>query len=124
MSSKNIGWKTYSARTGELLDWGLFGGALDMTTANRLVSNHGIKVRVKRTGFNVFVDKHDREVHLLFNIDPRSTSAGIEANKQHAEEQRQREAESVRLFEEQMREISNLMDGLTNAEIIRRLKGE
>jgi DNA-binding protein YbaB len=101
---------------------GSFGGSLDMDTIARLVKAH-FTVTVKPSGHPVFVDKDGREVSLYVNVDPKVTDAGKEALRQYHVERQKREAINERVERQHQETIENLMSGLSNEEIIRRLGG-
>lgn len=65
---------------------GVFGGCVDMTTAQRLVNAH-FTVAVRKSGTPVFVDKQGREVSLYFTIAARDTPQGQVALKRFRDAQ-------------------------------------
>lgn len=110
MTRKSIGFHTrLYGQNSVKVTGGSFGGALDIDTANRLVSNHGFTVIVKPSGNPVFVDREGREVSLYFAIDPGATDKGKAALKADAIER-----EAVAREEERKREeIESLLDGMS-----------
>jgi len=104
------------------LTGGSFGGALSMETANRLVKSH-FMVGITPTGRPVFVDEKGRLVSLYMRVDPAETDAGKAVLAAHRAEKRRRDERLAEEMERDREEIDDLMDGMTPAEIIRRLKG-
>lgn len=117
---KSIGYQTrLYGRNSVKVTGGIFGGALDLETVNRLVSAH-FTVTVKPSGSLVFVDREGREVSLYLSVDPGMTDAGQIALKAqmraHAASRREEERKRAR--------IDELLDGMTTEEALRRLGGE
>jgi hypothetical protein len=119
--AKNIGYHTRLVSDNKVkVCGGSFGGALDIETANRLVSAQ-FTVIVKHSGRAVFVDRAGREVSLYISVDPEATDKGKEAVTQGRVERRKRQAENEQREAKHQEQVEQLMSGLTNEEIIRRL---
>lgn len=100
---------------------GMFGGDFSQDTADRLAGRF-FTVRVTHTGTPVFVDDRGREVTLYMTVDPARSPAGLKAlAAYHADR-----AAAQKLADEQearyKAEIETLLDELSPAEAIRRLK--
>lgn len=120
---KNIGYHTRMANNNlQKVCAGSFGGELSLETVNRLVKSH-FDVIVKTSGRPVFVDKQGREVSLYISVDPEVTTKGAAVMKAWREARKKAEAEACQRDEELKSELDSLMDGLSNEEIIKRLKG-
>jgi hypothetical protein len=118
---KNIGFHTRlcSDNTRKIVG-GSFGGSLDMETVERL--SRLFSVTVKPSGRAVFVDSQGREVTLYLSVDPDFTSIGKAAIKSHREKREAAEREAAEREEREAAEISRLMENLTHAEIVEKLK--
>lgn len=114
---KNIGYHTRLRRNHTVKTaGGCFGGDFGMETANRLVKHH-FTVTVTPSGRPVFVDRQGREVTLYMTVDPETTEAGKAAMADY-----RRAQEAAQAVEAQKaRRVEELMDTLTNDEIIARL---
>lgn len=119
---KNIAYHTRSTADDSKLVGGSFGGDFSLETVERLAKSH-FKVVVKPSGTPVFVDKQGREVRVYFAVDPRDTTMGKAAIAEHNKEKARLQAIQDQKEEEQQNQIDDLMDGLSNEEIIRRLSG-
>lgn len=114
---KNIGYHTrLDSNNTVKVCGGSFGGSFDWETVERLVKAH-FTVKIQPSGRAVFVDKEGRAVSLYFSVDPDMTLAGKAAL---AEDRKARE-EAQRIEDEKQGQIDELMSGLSNDEIIRRL---
>ena len=102
---------------------GIFGGSLDLETANRLVNAH-FTVKVLPSGFPTFVDKEGREVSLYMSVHPEATDKGKLALDVWRREQAAKERESEKREAEERSLVEDLMENLTHEEIVRRLKGK
>lgn len=113
----NIGYHTrlYGKHTVKV-SGGSFGGDFGLDTANRLV-NAQFTVKVMPSGRAVFVDRAGREVTLYMTVDPQTTEAGKAAL---AEDRRRRDALQV-IEDDKARRVQDLMDSMSNDEILQRL---
>lgn len=93
-----------------------------MDTVERLAKSH-FTVIVKPSGTPVFVDKQGREVRVYFSVDPRDTAMGKAAISEYNKEKARLQAIQEQKEAEQQTQIDDLMAGLSNEEIIRRLSG-
>ena len=117
----NIGYHTRLAsdNTRKIVG-GSFDGAIDMDTVNRLVSSQFTIAFKNRHPY--FVDSAGRQVTLYISVDVRATTKGQEAIKAERAE-REKEYSAARVItEKQQQEIEELMNSLSNEEIIKRLK--
>lgn len=120
----NIGYHTRLWRDNTVkVCGGSFGGEFSLETANRLVKSH-FTVTVKATGTPVFVDKQGREVSLYMSVDARATEAGKIAMAAYYKAEQEREAQERRDRDAFQANLDEAMSGLSNEEIIRRLKNE
>lgn len=120
---KSIGYSTRAYEdNSKKLTGGVFGGSIDLETANRLVKHH-FTVEVLQSGTPVFVDKQGRRVYLYMSIHPELTEVGAAAVK----EWRRKRADELEAQEElearQREEIQELTDALSHSEAVRRLRG-
>ncbi|USN14397.1 hypothetical protein KABACHOK_05840 [Brevundimonas phage vB_BpoS-Kabachok] len=95
---------------------GSFGGDFGQETAERLVKHH-FTVKVRPSGSLTFVDRQGREVSLYMTIDPETTEAGKAALAEH----RRAQAAAQAVEDDKARQVQDLMDTMTNDEIIARL---
>jgi hypothetical protein len=123
MKHKNIAYHTRSTADDSRIVGGSFGGDFSLGTVERLVKSH-FTVIVKPSGTPVFVDKQGREVRVYFAVDPRDTTMGKVAMETHRKEKARLLAIQEQEEAEQQNQIDDLMDGLSNEEIIRRLSGK
>lgn len=117
--TQNIGWHTRLRSNANIkAAGGSFGGAFSLETANRLARLFTVKVLP--SGTPVFVDREGREVWLYMTVDARETDAGkaalVEYNKARAIERRKDEEKESR--------VQELVDSMSNDEIIRRLTAD
>lgn len=118
MTSKNIGWHTRDGRTGEKVQGGSFGGAIDQETVDRLVKAH-FTVAYTQSGRQTFVDRNGRIVWLYLSVDPETTPQGHEARQI----KRQQDEERERLYAAKKAELEDILDGLSVEEAIDLLTG-
>lgn len=120
---KNIGYHTrlYNNNAQKVVG-GSFSGSMDMETVERLVNAH-FEVVVKTSGTPVFVDHSGREVTLYVSVEARNTKKGEQALKKWREERAKQESIAQAQREREEEEISELMEGLSHEELVRRLKG-
>lgn len=113
----NIGYHTRkNGQDSVKITGGTFGGAVDMDTVNRLVKSQ-FTVTITPSGRPVFVDKKGNQVSVYITVDPADTDAGkvaLAADLKRREELQKTE-------DEKESQIQELMAGLSNDEIIRRL---
>ena len=122
---KSIGFQTRSYADSSIkIGGGCFGGSLDIETINRLVHNHKFTVVIKPSGSAVFVDKEGREVWLSVTVKPADTIIGAEALRKYRADKAKEAEKNEAQAEQEREEIDALLDGLTHAEIIQRLKGK
>ena len=91
-----------------------FGGAIDAETVERLVDRH-FKVKITDKGAAYFEDRNGKIVHLYIRVNPAHTKQGVQLTKVWRTEQRAKE-------ELMQQEIDMLMDGMTQEEILDRLR--
>ncbi|UTC28513.1 hypothetical protein GURKE_05110 [Brevundimonas phage vB_BpoS-Gurke] len=116
---KNIGYHTRLRKNHTVkAAGGCFGGDFGMETANRLVKHH-FTVTMTPSGRPVFVDRQGREVTLYMTVDPETTEAGKAAMADY----RRAQAAAQKVEDEKARRVEELMDTMSNDEIIQRLGG-
>ena len=120
--SKNISYHTrlYADNTTKVYG-GSFDGELDLETANRLTCL--FTVIVKPSGTPVFVDREGREVRLYISVDVESTEIGKKALTEWRKANEQMEIYRRQQEEQEAKEITDLMAGLSHEEIVQRLRG-
>ena len=120
--STNIGYHTrlYADPSVKVVG-GSFGGDIDQSTVDRLVSAH-FTVTVKPSGTAVFVDRQGREVRAYISIDAAKTKAGIAALAVYRADRARSEAARQALEEAQQAELDDALASMTHDEAIRRLK--
>ena len=91
-----------------------FGGAIDAETVERLVDRH-FKVKITDKGAVYFEDRNGKIVHLYIRVSPARVKQGVQLAKAWRAEQRAKE-------ELMQQEIDMLMDGMTQEEILDRLR--
>ena len=91
-----------------------FGGAVDADTIERLVDRH-FKVKITDKGAVYFEDRNGKIVHLYIRVNPAHVKQGVQLAKAWRTEQRAKE-------ELMQQEIDMLMDGMTQEEILDRLR--
>ena len=91
-----------------------FGGAVDADTIERLVDRH-FKVKITDKGAVYFEDRNGKIVHLYIRVNPAHVKQGVQLAKAWRAEQRAKE-------EQLQQEIDMLMDGMTQEEILDRLR--
>lgn len=123
MRTKNISYHTRLESDNRIkVVGGSFMGAIDADTVERLTRNF-FTVTVKSSGRAVFVDNQNREVSLYLSVDPESTNIGALAVKKYHTEKERADSKAAEQQARKEREIEKLMNGLTHAEIVKRLKG-
>ncbi|USN14530.1 winged helix-turn-helix DNA-binding protein [Brevundimonas phage vB_BpoS-Domovoi] len=114
---KNIGYHTRLKSDNTVkAAGGSFGGDFGQETAERLVKAQ-FTVKVRPSGSLTFVDRQGREVSLYMTIDPETTEAGKAALAEH----RRAQAAAQAVEDDKARQVQDLMDTMTNDEIIARL---
>ena len=92
----------------------LFRGAIDAETVERLVDHH-FKVKITDKGVVYFEDRNGKIVRLYIRVKPAHVKQGVQLAKAWRAEQRAKK-------EQLQQEIDMLMDGMTQEEILDRLR--
>lgn len=114
---KSIGWITRDSNNDNVrLGGGSFGGSIDMETVERLIKAH-FTLQMRPSGSPTFVDREGRHVRLYLSIDPRMTDEGQRLIERDAIERRS----AASAMEDR---LSDLLEGLSIEEAIKRLEGK
>lgn len=108
--------------TTQKISGGFFRGGLDAKTIGNLINAY-FDVKIMSGGRAVFVDKNGRPVFLYITVDPSMTAKGKEliAANQAAQRSLAQALQAQEIRERE--ELEDVMQGLSHAEIIKRLRG-